>query len=127
MQAGDAGQARVDRGDASQASKRCAGHFRGSAAWLPPRLLHGVTKSLTWRSDRRDARKRAPLAERPSMSDLPVPEFALTEELKTLVNNALGDGAPLLLAAVSPDGRPVLSYRGSVQTFGDDQLGLWVR
>ena len=61
------------------------------------------------------------------MSDLSATSFALTDELKTLVNNALGDGAPLLLAAVSPDGKPLLSYRGSVQTFSDDQLGLWVR
>ena len=53
--------------------------------------------------------------------------LALTDELKTLVNNALAQGAPLLLAAVSPDGRPVLSFRGSVQTYSDDQLGLWAR
>ncbi len=53
--------------------------------------------------------------------------LALTDELKTLVNNALADGAPLLLAAVSADGKPVLSFRGSVQTFADDALGLWVR
>jgi hypothetical protein len=53
--------------------------------------------------------------------------LALTDELKSLVNTALDDGAPLLLAAVSPDGKPVLSFRGSVQTYSDDQLGLWAR
>jgi Pyridoxamine 5'-phosphate oxidase len=53
--------------------------------------------------------------------------LALTDELKTLVNSALANGAPLLLAAVSPDGKPVLSFRGSVQTYSDDQLGLWAR
>lgn len=53
--------------------------------------------------------------------------LVLTDELKTLVNNALGDGSPMLLAAVSPEGKPVLSFRGSVQTHGDDALGLWVR
>jgi hypothetical protein len=51
----------------------------------------------------------------------------LTDELRSLVNNALAQGAPLLLAAVSPDGKPVLSFRGSVQTYSDDQLGLWAR
>jgi len=61
------------------------------------------------------------------MSDLTSAQFALTNELKALVNNALGDGAPMLLAAVRPSGAPVLSYRGSVQAFSDDQLGLWVR
>jgi len=55
------------------------------------------------------------------------PSLALTDELKALVNNALAQGAPLLLAAVSPDGKPVLSFRGSVQTYSDDQLGLWAR
>jgi Pyridoxamine 5'-phosphate oxidase len=57
----------------------------------------------------------------------PTPSLALTDELKTLVNNALAQGVPLLLAAVSPDGKPVLSFRGSLQTYSDDQLGLWVR
>jgi hypothetical protein len=61
------------------------------------------------------------------MSSSPSPSLVLTDELKTLVNNALADGAPLLLAAVSADGKPVLSFRGSVQTYGDSQLGLWVR
>ncbi len=55
------------------------------------------------------------------------PSLALTDELKALVNNALAQGVPLLLAAVSPDGRPVVSFRGSVQTYSDDQLGLWAR
>ncbi|WP_404710345.1 pyridoxamine 5'-phosphate oxidase family protein [Sphingomonas sp. MMS24-J13] len=53
--------------------------------------------------------------------------LVLTDELKTLVNNALADGSPLLLAAVNPEGKPVLSFRGSVQTHGDGALGLWVR
>jgi hypothetical protein len=53
--------------------------------------------------------------------------LALTDDLKALVDNALANGTPLLLAAVSPDGRPVLSFRGSVQTYSDDQLGLWAR
>ena len=55
------------------------------------------------------------------------PSLALSDELKALVNNALAQGAPLRLAAFSPDGKPVLSFRGSVQTYSDDQLGLWAR
>jgi hypothetical protein len=53
--------------------------------------------------------------------------LVLTDDLKTLVNNALTDGSPMLLAAVSPESKPVLSFRGSVQTHGDGALGLWVR
>jgi hypothetical protein len=53
--------------------------------------------------------------------------LVLTDEIKGLINNGLTNAAPLLLAAVSPDGKPVLSFRGSAQTYSDDQIGLWVR
>jgi Pyridoxamine 5'-phosphate oxidase len=53
--------------------------------------------------------------------------LALTDEIKAIVNGALANGTPLLLAAVSAGGKPVVSFRGSVQTFSDDQLGLWAR
>ena len=53
--------------------------------------------------------------------------LALTDEIKALVNGALANGSPLLLVAVSPDAKPVASFRGSVQTYSDDQLGLWAR
>ena len=53
--------------------------------------------------------------------------LALTDEIKTLVNGALANGTPLLLAAVSPDAKPVASFRGSVQTYSDDQFGFWAR
>jgi phosphoribosylformylglycinamidine (FGAM) synthase-like amidotransferase family enzyme len=44
--------------------------------------------------------------------------------LKSLVNGAVAAGAPLLLAAVSVDGKPVVSFRGSAQVHSDDQIGL---
>lgn len=53
--------------------------------------------------------------------------LVLSDEIKALVNGSLANGTPLLLAAVSPAGKPVLSFRGSVQTYSDDQLGLWAR
>jgi hypothetical protein len=62
------------------------------------------------------------------MADTPPAQaLQLTAEIKALVNGALADGAPLLVAAVSPDTKPVLSFRGSVQTQGDEQLGFWLR
>jgi predicted pyridoxine 5'-phosphate oxidase superfamily flavin-nucleotide-binding protein len=51
----------------------------------------------------------------------------LTEELKSLVNNALATRHPMLLAHVDESGQPVLSFRGSTQVFGDDQFAIWVR
>jgi hypothetical protein len=53
--------------------------------------------------------------------------LTLTDEIKALVNNALANGTPLLVAAVTPDGKPTVSFRGSVQTYSDDQLGFWAR
>jgi hypothetical protein len=61
------------------------------------------------------------------MSDPAIEPLVLNEEIKGLVDSALANGTPLLLAAVSPDARPILSYRGSVQVYSDDQFGLWVR
>jgi len=53
--------------------------------------------------------------------------LVLTDEIKALINTSLVEDTPLLLAAVSPDGKPVLSYRGSAQAYSDDQIGLWIR
>jgi hypothetical protein len=51
----------------------------------------------------------------------------LTDEVKALVDGAPSAGNPLLLAVVIPDGKPLISFRGSVQVFSDDQLGFWAR
>jgi hypothetical protein len=53
--------------------------------------------------------------------------LVLTSEIKSLVNNALASGSPMLLAVVTPENKPSLSYRGSTQVYSDDQLGLWIR
>jgi hypothetical protein len=55
------------------------------------------------------------------------PPVALSDEIKQLVNGALAAGHPILLACVSAEGKPVLSFRGSIQAYSDDQLGFWVR
>jgi hypothetical protein len=49
------------------------------------------------------------------------------DRIKELVNNGLASGNPLLLAAVAPDSKPVLSFRGSKQAYSDGELGLWNR
>ncbi len=53
--------------------------------------------------------------------------LVLTQEIKDLVNNGLAGGNPLLLAVVTQENKPVLSFRGSTQVYSDDQLGLWIR
>jgi hypothetical protein len=54
-------------------------------------------------------------------------ELKLGEEIRRRVDGALASGHPILLAAVDAQGRPRLSFRGSLQAFSDDQLGFWAR
>ncbi|HEY3798642.1 MAG TPA: pyridoxamine 5'-phosphate oxidase family protein [Caulobacteraceae bacterium] len=49
------------------------------------------------------------------------------DELKGIINSALTERAPMIVASVDPEGRPRLTFRGSLQTFSDDQLGFWAR
>jgi len=57
----------------------------------------------------------------------PAAPVKLTDELKTLVDNALATRHTMIVAYVGPDGQPILSFRGSTQVFSDDQLAIWVR
>jgi hypothetical protein len=58
---------------------------------------------------------------------MPATEIKLSTELKALVNNALITRHPMLMSYVNDSGQPVLSFRGSTQTFSDDQLAIWIR
>jgi hypothetical protein len=51
----------------------------------------------------------------------------LPEPLKQRIDRALAERHPMLVAHVDAHGQPVLSFRGSVQVHGDDQLSLWIR
>jgi hypothetical protein len=54
-------------------------------------------------------------------------ELKLSPALKDTVNTALVRGKMMSVAYVSPEGRPELSFRGSVQAYSDHQLAIWVR
>lgn len=49
------------------------------------------------------------------------------EELKSVIDGALSQRHPMLIAHVDERGQPVLSFRGSTQVFSDTQLAIWVR
>ena len=53
--------------------------------------------------------------------------LVLDDELKGIVNTALSERTPMVLASVDAEGKPRLTFRGSVQTFSDDQVGFWAR
>lgn len=62
------------------------------------------------------------------MPELPAyVRLRLTPELHSKINNALADGHPLILAVVDESEQPHLSFRGSLQTYSDTQLGFWLR
>jgi hypothetical protein len=71
----------------------------------------------------------AAIRQQPLFGGAPTPAtpLRLTEALKGLVDNALKTRHPMMVAYVDADGQPILSFRGSTQSFGDEQLAIWVR
>jgi pyridoxine/pyridoxamine 5'-phosphate oxidase len=51
----------------------------------------------------------------------------LDDELKEIINGALASGGAMVVASVDPQGRPRLTFRGSLQAFSGDQVGFWAR
>jgi hypothetical protein len=51
----------------------------------------------------------------------------LDEEIRQAVNGAFESRNPMVIGYVGDDGAPHLSFRGSTQVFGRDQLAIWVR
>lgn len=57
----------------------------------------------------------------------PATPLKLTGEMRKLVDNALATRHPMIVAYADAAGQPILSFRGSTQSFSDDQLAIWVR
>ena len=51
----------------------------------------------------------------------------LTEQIRDILNAALADGTPTLVATATKDGHPQISPKGSVIVFNDDTLAYWER
>jgi hypothetical protein len=54
-------------------------------------------------------------------------KVVLNDALKQTINSALARGKPISVAYVDEAGQPQISFRGTVQTYGDSQLAIWVR
>jgi general stress protein 26 len=96
---------------------RATGHMPKDA----PRA--GVVLTFRFDGERIGVLQHQNLPPRPAPSSA----LRLTPKLKQLIDNALATRHPMLIAYTDENGQPVLSFRGSVQTFSDDQLALWVR
>ena len=53
--------------------------------------------------------------------------LAIPQELKTMINNALVERHPILMAYCDVENQPVQTFRGSLQVFSDTQLAMWIR
>jgi hypothetical protein len=51
----------------------------------------------------------------------------MTDEMRDLIDNAITNGTPCILATASKAGEPHMSYRGSVMVFDDASLAYWDR
>jgi hypothetical protein len=55
------------------------------------------------------------------------PAEVLPGFVRGIINGALANGTPMVVAYTDENGAPVLSLRGSTQVYGDTQLCIWVR
>ena len=53
--------------------------------------------------------------------------ISISDQMKDLVDNALANGSPCILATVSADGEPDIGYKGSMMGFDNDSLAYWER
>ena len=53
--------------------------------------------------------------------------IAINDQMKELVDNALANGSPCILATVSGDGEPDIGYKGSMMVFDSESLAYWER
>ena len=55
-------------------------------------------------------------------------DLKLTDEVKKTINEAyVPNDLPIIMAHIDEQGRPAMTYRGSVVAFSDTQLGVWAR
>ena len=85
--------------------------------------MGGVIIVFRFAGDRISAVLQQPLPGAPTAAT----ELKLSPELRKLVDTAHATGYPIIVAHVDGTGQPILSYRGSTQSFSDNQLAIWVR
>jgi hypothetical protein len=103
--------------EATAEGTRAIGHMPKDA----PRA--GVVLTFRFDGERIGTVQHQNLPPRPA----PASALRLTPTLKQLIDNSLATRHPMLMAHTDESGQPVLSFRGSLQVFSDDQLALWVR
>lgn len=92
---------------------------------LPPMGAAPRAIKLTFAFDGSDKVKR--IEQQQEMLPPQPPATAIPGFVRGIINGALNNGTPMVVAYSDEQGQPALSLRGSVQVFGDAQLCIWVR
>lgn len=53
--------------------------------------------------------------------------IALTDQMREMIDNALANGCPCVLATAARDGEPDIGYKGSMMVFDGESLAYWER
>lgn len=53
--------------------------------------------------------------------------ITISDEMRNMIDNALANGCPCVLATVSADGEPDIGYKGSMMVFDNESLAYWER
>jgi len=53
--------------------------------------------------------------------------IALTDQMRDMIDNALANGCPCVLATAARDGEPDIGYKGSMMVFDQESLAYWER
>jgi hypothetical protein len=86
-------------------------------------LLSTATLTFTFNADGKIAK-----VEQVNKGGTPAPQTdTIPGFVKAIVNGALANNTPMIVAYTGEDGAPVLSLRGSIQAYSDTQLSIWVR
>jgi hypothetical protein len=94
---------------------------------LPPMGAAPQKLSLTFAFDGSDGSKIKRIEQQqhtapPQPQSETIPGF-----VRGIINGALANGTPIVVAYTDENGQPVLSLRGSTQVYSDTQLSIWVR
>jgi hypothetical protein len=92
---------------------------------IPPMGAAPQRLSLTFSFNASDQIKRVEQQQQGAPPQPPseiIPGF-----VRGIINGALANGTPIVVAYTDDNGQPVLSLRGSTQVYSDTQLCIWVR
>jgi hypothetical protein len=92
---------------------------------FPPLGAAPQKLSLTFSFNGSDKIKRVEQQQQAAPPQAPVE--AIPAYVRGIINGALANGTPIVVAYTDEDGQPSLSLRGSTQVYSDTQLCIWVR